>query len=81
MAELHVVEADKNAVGHGAAPHRRVGERAEAELVEVRLHVEQQTAAGDEVDLKDVVRERSDRRDVFSVQTHSPFLSALWADR
>ena len=60
MAQLHVVEADKDAVRHGAVPHRGIGKRAEAELVEIGLHIEQQAAAGDKVHPKNVVRERCD---------------------
>ena len=53
-------DADKDAVRHGAVPHRGIGKRAEAELVEIGLHIEQQAAAGDKVHPKNVVRERCD---------------------
>ena len=60
VAQLYITEADKNAVGHGAVPDPRVAERAEPELIQIRLHVQQQTAAGDEIDLKDMIRKRRD---------------------
>ena len=58
VAQLHVSEADEDAVGHGAAPYPRVGKGAEAGLVEIRLHIQKQAAAGYEIDLQNVVRQR-----------------------
>ena len=34
MAQLHVAEADENAVGHSAVPHLRIGE-AELEVTQI----------------------------------------------
>ena len=61
MAQLHIAEADKDPVRHGTAPCMQVGKRPEAELIQMRLHVQKQTAAGDEIHLKNVVRKRRDR--------------------
>jgi len=58
VTQLYVSEADEDAVGHSAAPHLRVGKRAEAGLVEIRLHVQKQAAAGYKIDLQDVIRQR-----------------------
>ena len=57
VAQLHASEADEDAVGHGAAPYQWVGKGAEAGLVEIRLHVQKQAAAGYEIDLQNVVRQ------------------------
>lgn len=61
MAQFHIAEADKDPVRHGTAPCMQVGKRPEAELIQMRLHVQKQTAAGDEIHLKNVVRKRRDR--------------------
>ena len=58
MAQLHVSEADEDAVGHGAVPHLRIGKRAEAHFVQLWLHIQKQAAAGYEIDLQNVVRQR-----------------------
>ena len=49
VVQLYIAESDKNAVGHGAVPHLRVGQRPEADLVQMWIHVQQQAAAGDEI--------------------------------
>ena len=54
VAEFDIAEADKNPVGHGAVPHLWVGQRSETDLVKMGLHIQQQTAAGHEIDLQDI---------------------------
>ena len=72
VAQLYVAEADKNAVRHRAVPDLRVGKRPEAELVQIRLHVQQEPAPGDEIDLKHMTAERTDGLDVFPLHLPSP---------
>ena len=60
VAQLHIAEADKNTVGHGTVPHLRVGQRPETNFIKVRLHVQQQAAAGYEINLQDKPVQRSD---------------------
>ena len=57
VAQLYVAEADKNAVRHRAVPDLRVGKRPKSELVQIRLHVQQEPAPGDEIDLKQYIYE------------------------
>ena len=40
MAQLHIAEADKDAVGHSAVPHPRICQRAKPDLVQIWLHVQ-----------------------------------------
>ena len=54
MAQFHIAEADKDAVGHGAVPHLRVGKRAKPDFVKIRLHIQQQTTAGHKIDLQNI---------------------------
>ena len=58
MAQLHTAKADKNAVGLGAAPYLLIGKRPKAELIQKRLHIQKQAAAGYKINLKNVVRKR-----------------------
>ena len=59
-SELHAAEADKDAVGHGAVPNLGLKDGLKAEFVPIGLHVQQQTAAGDKVHLKDIVGQGRD---------------------
>ena len=58
MAQLHVPEADENAVCHGAVPHLWVCQRTEAALVQISAHVQKQTAAGHKINLQNMAFER-----------------------
>ena len=53
VAQFDIAKPDKNTVGHGAFPHLRVSKRPETDIVKIRLHVQQQTAAGYEINLQD----------------------------
>ena len=79
VAQLHITEADKNAVGHGTAPHLRIRKCAEARFVQIRLHVQQEPASGHEIDLQNIVRQRHDRCEISSVQVRA-LLSAKIKD-
>ncbi len=73
VAHFHIAETDKDAVGHGAVPHLRVGKRPEAELVQIRPHIQKQTAAGDEIHLQNMAGQRLDGFNIFPVQMRTPF--------
>ena len=62
----HHVEG--GAVGHGAIPDLRVSKREKPDLIEMRLHVQQQTGPGHEIHLQNVVRQRRDGGKIPSVQ-------------
>ena len=68
MADLHMAEADEDAVGHGAVPDRRVIQREKPDLVQIRLHVHQQTGPGYEIHLQNVVWQRRDGSQIPSTQ-------------
>ena len=61
VAQLHISEADKYTVGYGTVPHLRVGQRPETNFIKVWFHVQQQAAAGYEINLQDKPVQRSDR--------------------
>ena len=73
MADLHMAEADKDAARHGAVPDRRVIQREKPNLVQIGLHVQQQTGAGYEIHLQNVVRQRHDGGQIPSLQRTPPF--------
>ena len=58
MTQLHIAEADEDAGRHRAALHRRVNQRAEADFVEIGLHIEQKPASGHIIDLQHIIIER-----------------------
>ena len=60
MAELHRAEANKNAVGFRALPDLGAPKRAEADRIQMRLHVQQQTTAGGKIDQQNMVIQRLD---------------------
>ena len=60
VAQFDIAEADKNTVGHGTVPDLRVSKRPETDFVKVGLHVQQQTAAGYEINLQDKPVQRAD---------------------
>ena len=51
MAQLHIAEADEDAVCNSAGPNRRVSKREKLDLIEIRLHVQQQTGPRHEIHL------------------------------
>ena len=61
MAQLDIAEADKNTVSHGTVPHFRVCKRPKTYLVKIRIHIQQQTAAGHEIYLQYKIVQRSYR--------------------
>ena len=77
MAQLHIAEADKDTVGHGAVPVFRVGKRPEADLVQIGLQVQQQTGAGHKVHLQHMIGQRRDGGNVSSLQIDTPFLRSF----
>ena len=54
MAQFHIAEADKDPVCHGAAPYLRIQQRPKADLIQIGLQIQKQTAAGYKIDLQDV---------------------------
>ena len=57
MAQLHIAEADKNAVGHGAVPQLWVSQGTETKLIQIGLHIQKQSAAGHKINLQNVIRQ------------------------
>ena len=51
MAQLHIAEADEDAVCNSAGPNLRVSKRAKLDLIEIRLYVQQQTGPRHEIHL------------------------------
>ena len=71
MAQLHIAEADKDTVGHSAVPHPRICKRAKPDLIKIRLHIQQQPAAGYKIHLQNMVGQRCDRCEIPSVQVRA----------
>lgn len=78
MAQLHIAEADKDTVSHGAVPDLRIRKREKPDLIQIRLHVQQQTGPGHEIHLQNVARQRRDICKIPSVQMCTPFLSFFY---
>ena len=58
VAQLHIAEADKDAIGHSAVPDPCIGKRAKPDLIKIRLHIQQQPAAGYKIHLQNMVGQR-----------------------
>lgn len=73
VTQLHIAEADENAVGHGTAPHLRVCQGTEAQLIQIRLHIQEQPAAGYKIHLQNVIPQGKHGRNVFPLQGLTSF--------
>ena len=60
MAQLHIAEADKDAVGHSAVPNARVCKRTKPDFVKIGLHIQQEPASGHKIDLQNMIGQRCD---------------------
>ena len=71
MAQLHITEADKNAVGHGAVPHPCICKRAKPDLIEIGLHIQQEPASGHKINLQHMIGQRCDGCKIPSIQVRA----------
>ena len=68
MAQFYGFKLDKDAVRADTIPNLRSGQRSKPDLIQVGLHIQQQSAAGHIVHLQDVILQRTHCCNITSAQ-------------